>query len=129
MWQKFGEFDLATNFLSWACRIAYFEAKNFVRKKKTTQVEHVSDLLDAFAHDEYVGRPPAERETALRQCLTKLAAADRKLLDGVYRDGLSVTRLAEILGRTRRSVSNSLSRIRGSLLVCIERVVAVEGSS
>lgn len=126
MWKKFDQFDQSTNFLSWACRTAFFEVRNYVRRRKDVDTEHFSQLLNAFAVDTYVGQRTSSRPSALSECVAKLSKADRELLDLVYRDGHTVTRVAELLSRSRKSVSNSLSRIRRGLGECVRRVLARE---
>jgi RNA polymerase sigma-70 factor (ECF subfamily) len=63
---------------------------------------------------------------ALQQCMERLNASDRELLDVCYDGTDSVKDVAAKLGRSADSVYHSLRRIRGVLFECINRTAAQE---
>eukprot|EP00752_Nemacystus_decipiens_P013987 g12423.t1 len=84
-WQKFDQFDESTAFSAWACKIAYFEVKNFLRTNSRDKHVFSSEVLDQLAQDvpEDSERLAAER-VALRTCVEALVPADRELLAQAY---------------------------------------------
>ena len=128
MWQKFDEFDESTSFLSWGCRIAYYEACNFLRKKRPQNSPNFLALMDAFASETEVDDDDEERRSALVDCVHSLKPKDRSLLDMVYADNLAVADVAAQLNRPPGGVSNTLLRIRRFLLECVERKLRREDS-
>ena len=79
----------------------------------------VADDADAYE---------AERN-ALDECLGKLDAAQRKLLDAAYAPGVRMDELATSMGRSPMSFYKALHRIRLALMDCTQRVLAREGLS
>ena len=77
----------------------------------------VADNSDAYE---------AERQ-ALDECLGKLGAAQRKLLDAAYAPGVRIDSLANANGRSPMSFYKALHRIRLALMDCTQRVLAREG--
>src|ERR1700722_3814977 len=86
LWKKWQQFDPNRDFVTWACGIAHYEVRNFLRKHKDKARIYLSeDVL------EDVGRVRLElhdvleaRRRALRQCLEKLKQANRELLERCY---------------------------------------------
>jgi RNA polymerase sigma-70 factor, ECF subfamily len=84
LWEKFDTYQRGTNFLAWACRIAYFEA--LYDRRKSRRVKTLSDAAwEALAVDALQQSDAQEdhRET-LADCLQKLKPADRQLLHEKY---------------------------------------------
>jgi RNA polymerase sigma-70 factor (ECF subfamily) len=129
LWQKFDSFE-GTNFAGWACRTAQFVALNHLRAKRRDRVSFSSEVLAHLTQlaCEHEGNDRSRRE-ALEHCLSKLSQADRKLIDGYYVVGQTVKSVAEQLGRSGQSISNSLRRIRRALSDCIRRTLAHEERS
>ena len=63
---------------------------------------------------------------ALGECLAKLRAKDRKLIEQRYAPGEKGKHVAERMGRPANSVYQSLGRIRKILMECIQRRLAAE---
>jgi RNA polymerase sigma-70 factor (ECF subfamily) len=121
LWKKFDEFGPGTNFGAWACRVAYFEAAKFRRRRKgelplnpqfferiAQGSAEVSDLLEL-------------RADAFNDCVDRLSESDRQLLMRRYAPDGRVQAIAAELNRPPHSVSKSLARIRRTLLECIDR--------
>ena len=67
----------------------------------------------------------SERQAALGECLEKLVAADRKLLEQKYFSQLSVAEIAALQSRGDSSIYRALSRIHQQLLRCVNRTLAI----
>ena len=121
LWEHFDSFELGTNFLAWARKIAFHRVLRFRQSRNrgancvdphileslaTKSSEQSQDLLDA-------------RQDALQICLEKLKTHDRVLVEQRYKSTLSVKGIAEKLGRSENGISQSLRRIRSLLKTCI----------
>jgi RNA polymerase sigma-70 factor (ECF subfamily) len=124
LWEKFDSFEPGSNFLAWACRIAYFEV--LYDRRKSARVKTLSDAAwQALAADALTAADQKDdhRET-LAACLDKLAAADRELLEQKYFSQRSVAEIADRCSRSVHSVYRALSRIHDALLECMRRAMS-----
>ncbi|HOM15727.1 MAG TPA: sigma-70 family RNA polymerase sigma factor [Thermoguttaceae bacterium] len=125
LWRKFDQYRPGTDFVQWACRVAYYEVLKY-REKKAHQ-EHLfsSDFLERFADEveQFLQETDLRRE-ALSGCMEKLRPQDRQLLWQRYQPDSSTRSVAEALGRSVQGARKSLHRIRMSLLECIRRTLA-----
>ncbi len=128
LWKKFPEFDPARSFFSWACGIARLEVANFLRVRGRRRLYFSDDfnLLLIEAQEEMTDAEIDGRREALTQCIEKLRARDRALLDECYNDAPDLHAIADKHGRSTHSIYNSLRRIRRSLFECIGRTLAHE---
>lgn len=127
--EKFAEFDPASSFSAWACRVAYYKSLSFLKSRP--KFEFLDDkLLDAL---EPLMRQSAfesdGRFDALGHCMSLLPPDDRKMVQLRYIQELSVKEVAERMGRDRSGIYKSLSRIHDVLLNCIRQKLAEEGHS
>lgn len=129
LWRKFEQFELGSSFIRWACAVAQFEVRNFLRTKRASRVTFSDELVESLAASVPDEKPAlAEaRMSALKHCMTALASIDRQLVEAFYRANQPAAEIGEEAGRSRQSVSNSLRRIRRALFQCIRRTLAVEG--
>jgi RNA polymerase sigma-70 factor (ECF subfamily) len=123
LWEKFETYQSGTNFLAWACRIAYFEA--LYDRRKTSRVRTLSDeAWQALAGDALaMTEENHDHQEALAACLEKLSPADRDLLEQKYFRHRSVVEIAESCSRSVHSIYRALSRIHDSLLECVRRTL------
>jgi RNA polymerase sigma-70 factor, ECF subfamily len=130
LWEKFDEFTPGTNFCAWACTIAQYKVRNFVKARRRN-VTFLSGLFAEKLAAIQASVSPEQidaRRAALGLCVEKLTSQQRELLGRRYGANVRVSELADELGRPPRSVHNSLRRIREVLLDCIDRTMA-QGSS
>lgn len=119
-WQKFDEFDPATKFSAWACQIAYFEVKNYLRTSARDRHVFSDEVLRTLAHEApRENERLAEERSALHACLKTLAPDESRLLQDCYGAGATVKQVADVLDRTSNSIYKQLNRIRRRLLACI----------
>ncbi|HEX8913431.1 MAG TPA: sigma-70 family RNA polymerase sigma factor, partial [Humisphaera sp.] len=113
LWRKFDELATPDDFRRWAFGVARFEALGFRRDRARDRHVFGEDVLALLAADAEAAADAlaAEREV-LDQCLGKLPAPQRALLDAAYRPGERIDGLAARMGRTPMSLYKALHRIR-----------------
>lgn len=131
LWEKFSQFELGTDFGSWATSIAHFNAMNFLRRRSRRKQLFSEAALDRLAATEaQLKSSDLElRSSALDFCLETLSHRQRQLLGMRFDGERSLQDIAAAERRSVAAVSMTLTRIRKSLLSCIERRVALEGRS
>src|SRR3954466_3447292 len=86
--EKFDEFQEGTDFVAWACQIAYWRVRYARQKFARSKVVFNQDVLDAVAHTaDNMQAELTDRHQALRDCLQKLNVRDRELLLHRYEAG------------------------------------------
>ncbi|MHA3770871.1 sigma-70 family RNA polymerase sigma factor [Verrucomicrobiota bacterium sgz303538] len=118
--EKFEEFEPGTDFVAWACQIAYWEVRRARQKFARSKVVFDQDIVDAIA--ETAGTMAAEvthRHEALAHCLRKLHPRDRELVLTRYEPGSGVAEAAQRSGRSLEAAYKALGRIRKLLLDCV----------
>jgi len=125
LWQKYHEFDPATNFRKWACTVAFQVAKNFVRKQRRRKSFGFSD--EVLSRLEQVRSGASElfelRRDFLGGCLAKLSAQERQFLDQCYRSETSLVAKAQAQGASVETVYSRLKRLRRKLAECIDKTI------
>jgi RNA polymerase sigma-70 factor, ECF subfamily len=121
LWRKFDQFEPGTNFLAWACRVAFFEVRNFRRVSSRDRLRFDDALLDQLAVEREV-RPKlgGRYHDFLAECLSKLTDEQRELLLRAYEGGKTIRQLAGELLRSPQTIYNRLNFIRRTLFECIE---------
>ena len=120
--RRIREFDSQRSFRPWLQAIAW----NLVRAELQRFAREQANLsrLERVQHAEWssgtTAETPADEALLLEECLTKLPAAMRQLVDDSYRKGDSAAEIAQKLGRTRQWVRVTLFRVRKQLRDCIE---------
>lgn len=129
LWRKIDQFDGQGSFFSWACGVAFYEVKNFLRVASRKRLQFRDDLIKQLADERGESLKQSDRRfPALQVCLQKLQHKDRKLLEQVYRNSESIQKISADLGRAVQSIYNRLNLLRRQLADCIEHHVASEES-
>lgn len=129
LWKKFPEYDDSGSFYAWACGVAFYEVKNFMRVAQRKRLQFRDDVIQQLA-DEKIRTPQDklnQRASALQDCIQKLSLQDRQLVDQVYRDQTAVKDIAEAAGSAIQTLYNRLNQIRRQLTHCIERSLSYTG--
>jgi len=127
LWEKFEEFKPGTNFVAWACRIAYYKTLKFRQQQSRLPLALSHELADLVSQESLSWLEAEDsRWRALEKCLEKLKSKDRELLNLRYRQDGTAKMAAEAIGRSVESVRHSLIRIRLALLECVRRTLAAE---
>lgn len=123
LWQKFEQYEPGTNFLAWAREIARIAVLRYRQKTSRRLVPVDPTQLEelAIGFSEATDAAASDKKSALEQCLKKLRPKDHKLILDRYSSGVPVMRIAEQIGRTANSVTQSLCRIRRLLIDCTQR--------
>jgi len=126
--EKFHEFEEGTDFVAWACQIAYWRVRYSRQKFVRSKVVFNQEILDVVA--ETAGTMADElddRHEALVRCLQKLHQRDREMLTARYEPGGGVEEAARRSGRTVKTAYKALARLRKLLLDCVSTRLATEG--
>jgi RNA polymerase sigma-70 factor (ECF subfamily) len=121
LWREFSQFQIGSNFLAWACTIAYNQMLAW-RKKQQREKLVFSDTFLQAVNDELSSdfEGYEERRELLLLCIEKLPKHHREMIRHRYTLGEGVERMAEELGKTVTSIYRMLSRIRESLHQCVD---------
>ena len=127
LWAKFDDFAPGTDFLAWAYQVARFKVQHY-HSKQTRQrrlfsrafVELVAAKADGMA-DEL-----SELDALLVECIQRLSAADREVVQRCYGTDATVAAVADQLGRPVNTIKSVLKRARLALYQCIQRALGRE---
>src|SRR3954469_6632067 len=128
--EKFHEFTPGTDFVAWACQIAYWRVRYSRQKFARSKIVFDQDIVDVVAQtaDTMTGELD-ERHEALGRCLQRLHPRDRELLIARYEPGGTVNEAARRSGRTVKTAYKALARLRKLLLDCVSTRLAGEGAA
>lgn len=120
LWQKFDQFEPDTDFIAWACRVAYLKVLNH-RKRFARSRMLISDAtLEAIADRAIEMAPQLDRRReALRECLKRLDERDRRMITVRYEPDGGIERAAGVTGRSLPATYKALCRIRKALFDCV----------
>lgn len=128
LWQKIATWDPGVEFLSWACGVAFYEVRNFIRVASRDRLRFGEALLGTIARERAATlKQRDERVAALQQCLKKLDQGERELLQKAYVDEESIRELARRDGQAAQTLYNRLNLVRKRLLNCTDLRVGLEG--
>jgi RNA polymerase sigma-70 factor (ECF subfamily) len=127
LWQEFNRFEPGTNFVAWACRVAYFRVLAWRKKRSREKITFSSEFLSAIS-EELAAEPERmeERERQLAECVEKLPPDHRKILILRYGENCPIDQLASRAGRTVAASYRLLSRIRHNLFNCVGHALVPE---
>jgi RNA polymerase sigma-70 factor, ECF subfamily len=118
MWRKSAEYDLSTDFMTWAHR----------KKLSRTQVMFDDELLDGIAACIVERNSDLDdRLGVLDDCISKLSPSHRKILIHRYQNGTPIDRIATEFGQRSGAVRVLLHRIRLALGRCVQQGIQSEG--
>lgn len=127
LWQKFGDFDREREFFPWACGVAFYKVRNFLRVSGRSRLCFSDDLLKTLADERVVEDPRMSRYgDALDECVQTLSGADRKLVRQAYSGDETIKELAVSLGRAVQTLYNRLNTIRCKLAECVNHRIALQ---
>ena len=127
LWQKAADFEKGTNFLAWATRIARYHIMNYRRSGQRARVVFDDDLFQDLSARQLNRIADFDgREDALRVCVEKLKPEHRELVRQRYEQGHLVQDIAERTHRSVGAISQTLFRIRETLLNCIQSSLFLE---
>src|SRR5512136_1701311 len=99
--EKFDEFRPGTDFVAWACQIAYWRIRYSRQKFARSKVIYQQEIVDALARTAATMQEELDdRHEALARCLNKLHPRDRELVLTRYEPGCGVPEAARRSGRS-----------------------------
>ncbi len=124
LWERYDQFDKRGSFAAWAIGIARNKALDFLKQKRTSRPM----FSDSFYEDlcklaESESENTDRRLSALRNCLKKLSAENRKLIHLRFEQGITVKKISQISAFSADAVYKKISRIYSSLYHCINRTL------
>ncbi len=127
--EKFEDFEEGTDFVAWACQIAYWRVRYARQKFARSKVVFNQEIVDAIAATAAtLQKETDDRHEALQHCLRKLHPRDRDLLLTRYEPGSGVPEAARRSGRSLDAAYKALSRLRKLLFDCVTHQLSSEGS-
>jgi RNA polymerase sigma-70 factor (ECF subfamily) len=118
--EKFDEFAQGTDFVAWACQIAWWRVRYARQKFARSKVVFDDEVFAAVAATAATMREELdERHEALADCLQKLAPRDRELVMTRYERGSGVAEAAQRTGRSMDAAYKALNRLRKLLHDCV----------
>jgi RNA polymerase sigma-70 factor, ECF subfamily len=127
--EKFHLFRLGSDFVAWACQIAYWEVRRARQKYARSKVVFDDTVLEAVSQTAVEMADELDpRHEALQGCLKKLHARDREFILERYERGHGVEQAAKNCGRSMLAAYKALTRIRKSLLDCVTYTLNLEAN-
>ncbi len=129
MLRKSSEYVEGHDFVAWACKVAYFEVLSY-RRNRARDRHRFDDEFLAHLAEASASRASGfeDRRRALHECLSVLPTDQRDLLMQRYEPGSSVKSIGLRLGRPVASISQTLYRVRNTLLDCVRGKMARGGN-
>ncbi len=122
LWKHFDDFTLGTHFLAWARKTAFHQILTHRRQKKREHLPLDEEALEALGHAvSQLADDGSPRQDALRACLNKLPTEHRQLIHLRYYDELEIDQIADRVSRTEAAVYRALSRVRVTLMDCVQK--------
>ncbi len=124
LWRKLGEIDLGHPLRPWLLAVAANLVRQNRRKGRAKPVgvnDAVLELLDDRLDNEETLHGPVF--TALEECLEKLDAVTRQLIQWRYIDGLGIREICDRIESGHSAVTMKLHRLRSLLFDCIQTKV------
>ena len=130
IWSKFSDFDRGRPFLPWACSIAHYEVRNFLRSVRRDRLYFDEVLVEQIAVLRSRKLTLGEtRLDALRLCMERMNLVEKELIERVYGSEASIKELAETKGIAVQTLYNRISLARSKLLGCLKMRFEQTGDS
>ena len=127
LWEKFDEFEMGSNFLSWAKKIAYYKTLHWLRTKRRSRIQFSTDFINTVTKEVEKRQATLDEQSRLvSECLKKLRQKDRDLLLFRYSTRQTIKEVAKQICRPVGAVYKSLARIEEILLLCVRSDFKVE---
>jgi RNA polymerase sigma-70 factor (ECF subfamily) len=116
VWRQAGKFEGRSAVSTWMLGIARFKALSVLRKRPEEELdEETAEQIEDQSDDPEVALAKKDKAAALRQCLSKLSADHREIVDLVYYHEKSVEEVAGIVGIPEATVKTRMFYARKKL--------------
>lgn len=129
LWREFESFEPNSNFAAWSCRVAFNQMRAWRKKQQRDRLVFSDSFLEALSAelDSQAGSLD-RRLDALEKCVERLPSHHRELIRHRYSIGSAIEEIAERMERKPDAIYRLLSRVRCSLLDCVQNRMAKETS-
>lgn len=116
VWRQAGKFEGRSAVSTWMLSIARFKALSALRRRTEVELdEETAGAIEDQADDPEAALAKKDKGAALRQCLNKLSAEHREIVDLVYYHEKSVAEVAGIVGIPEATVKTRMFYARKRL--------------
>ena len=116
IWRQAGKFEGRSAASTWMLSIARFKALSVLRKRTEEELdEETAGAIEDHSDDPEVSLAKRDKAAMLRQCLSKLSAEHREVVDLVYYHEKSVEEAAGIVGIPEATVKTRMFYARKKL--------------
>ena len=116
IWRQAGKFEGRSAVSTWMLSIARFKALSALRRKPEEELdEETAERIEDHADDPEVVLAKKDKAVVLRECLSKLSAEHREIVDLVYYHEKSVQEAAGIVGIPEATVKTRMFYARKKL--------------
>ncbi len=116
VWRQADKFEGRSMVSTWMLSIARFKALSVLRRRGEEELDdETADAIEDQADDPEVALAKKDKGAALRQCLAKLSAEHREIVDLVYYHEKSVEEVAGIVGIPEATVKTRMFYARKKL--------------
>ena len=127
MWRSFAQFEIGTNFIAWARKIAFHQILGYRRHSKRVHIPLSDEMLEEVGQEiSRLSDQGQARREALESCLHALPNEHRQIVLLRYYEDLEVDQIAARINSTSGAVYRALSRLRFALLECVENRLKLE---
>jgi RNA polymerase sigma-70 factor, ECF subfamily len=116
IWRQAGKFEGRSAASTWMLSIARFKALSILRRRPEEELdEQKAEQIEDHIDDPETTLAKKEKGSLLRQCMTRLSADHREIIDLVYYHEKSVEEVAEIVGIPEATVKTRMFYARKKL--------------
>jgi RNA polymerase sigma-70 factor, ECF subfamily len=116
VWRQAGKFEGRSSVSTWLLSIARFKALSALRRKTTAELDdETASAIEDQSDDPEIALAKKDKGAAMRECLTRLSAEHREIIDLVYYHEKSVDEVAEIVGIPAATVKTRMFYARKKL--------------
>jgi RNA polymerase sigma-70 factor (ECF subfamily) len=116
VWRQADRFEARSQVSTWLLAIARFKALSALRKRPDAELdEETAAAIEDTGDTPEVAMQKKDTSAVLRECLTKLSAEHREIVDLVYYHEKSVEEVAEIVGIPENTVKTRMFYARKKL--------------
>jgi len=116
IWRQAGKFEGRSAASTWMLSIARFKALSALRRRPEEELDdETAGQIEDHADSPETALAKKDKSLALRQCLTRLSAEHREIIDLVYYHEKSVEEVAEIVGIPEATVKTRMFYARKKL--------------
>jgi len=127
LWEQARDYDPELPFLPWAFAIARNQVRAARQRRRRDRLDFGEDVEERLA-ERMIARADRhdDRQVALADCMQRLPAHQRELLERRYSTGESIAEIAATSTRTANVIAVTLYRVRKLLADCIRNALEQE---